>query len=239
MEMKANIQPIAEEDLINLFSSKQFRKKIYEGLEVLRKGYGESGFNIARSIYDNSILIGDLIISKEYDTLSTSESLDSILKKEGLDDIYGEAYRIFDFHYHPSGNIGFSRADLNGLHSALTCYHQIASKPIRSVGINYQEKGKDIIDILLLQWKSNEQFTFEQIPEIADVIETIETDTPYTKLIESIESSNPGKLNCEVIRYFAKKGHVVFRKGDETKLKKFSYTPKYLGIDTSDDDELG
>ena len=237
--MEVNITTITNEDLVKLFSSEEFTSRLYEGLQILKKEGAESGFNCARSIYDNQIFLGDVVSQGESHQLNASDSLEKVLNEHLLDEIEGSAYRIFNFHYHPGQdpvNILMSEVDLMCL-----CYekneygHDIDVRLIVSTGIYCPEENS--VRLLLLQRKSDGHFDYRHhtraISLCGDDIyfhlskKEMSEDESFLYMEKEFEASTIG-LNCTVLEYEVGEDKLRMTPAGSSQLEKFTHTPKIL-----------
>lgn len=165
MNISSDIKPVTYADLRELFGGRDFIRKLNQAAKETLKYWDETEFNVARSLYRNELLIGDVIsIPDAMDSpwesayAGFSAGLEHLIKE--LDIYEKKVFPLVIYHTHPPTSSSapseddlINMADMREWSYRSEFDYKYDNRPLLAIG-SLPDKRR--LDVLVLQEKSDE-----------------------------------------------------------------------------------
>lgn len=243
--MEPNIKPLGEEDLIHIFTSRNFLARLRRAAELSWETGHESGFIVCRDIYKNQLIYGDVIggFDPEYNSAQNptsrvgrmfGRSVEPSLIKHSLDPVKNEAYVVVDFHLHPfPATFMPSEKDLDYFFEVREDYYEpfsgfrINCRPLYLIGS--MPRPDRNLEILLLQETGGKPLRESYAGILSSCVEHDPRFSDHNHVIVELFQKRAG-IQADILTYELACKNYYLMERDLSKLARYASCPAVLGF---------
>jgi hypothetical protein len=237
-----DIGPIDSAEIMKVMTGKEFMKRLGKAAEITWETDHDTGFSVARDIYRNRLLYGDVVgfdAENEFAPDPTNSvlgtyfrSVEPVADRLRLNSAYNDFYPVIRVHMHPWPNtFNPSQADIELFLSTRDCLYRpeyarrIDCRPIFAIG-SLPSLNKDL-ELLLLQETRERPLGENYADMILSNIEEEPTFEDYNPAIARI-CNKQADMQAAMLTYEKNDDHYALKKSDFRLISRFASEPKII-----------